>query len=555
MTTLRLLPPAPGAPLPELDTEQRVAVDAALAARVPEDPGHLVVVGAAGAGKTTVAAALAVEAVRRGVPVDRVLVIAATRAGAARLRDRVSLALDRPVGAPVVRTAASTAHAILTAQATALGEPAPVLVTGAEQDQILRELLEGHSRGLGAAPDWAGVVPPEATRLAGFRAELRDVLMRASEGALTPADLGHLGVRTGRPEWVAAARVMDEYDAILGWRSVTQDQGPRYDPAAVVAHAAHVLGAWEELAEGDPPGWDLVVVDDAQDLTAAGVDLVRATAAAGARLVLLGNADEAVQGYRGAVPGALAEATAPRDAGGFGAALVRLGAGHRQSGPLAGVTAAAVARIGTAGVGSARAAIPAVPAAGEVEILTAAHRHAQSRAIAAALRGARHGFDGPETAWGRMAVIARSAARLRELRADLSAADIPCETLGDGTALHSEPAVAPLLMLMRRAAESARGEQRPWDQDQVAELLGSRIVGIDPVALRRLRRALVREERQGGGTRTSAELLEDAIEEPARWVGVGTPEARLAQRASAALRAGADAAAGGTPATVAWAVW
>ncbi|WP_062463364.1 UrvD/REP family ATP-dependent DNA helicase [Demequina soli] len=553
MTALRLLAAAAPAPLPAPDDAQAAVVEAALAPAGVGNAGHLVVVGGAGTGKTVLAATLVLEAVRRGTDPSRLLVLSATRSAAARLRDRVSLALDRPVGAPVVRTAASAAHAILAAHATALGEPPPVLVTGAEQDQILRELLDGHRRGEGRVPDWGGAVPPEATVLAGFRAELRDLLMRASEAGLEPADLAALGARAGRPEWAAAASVMDEYDAILGWRSLTQDQGARFDPAVVVAQAAHVLTRWD--APGDAPAWDLVVVDDAQDLTQAGIHLLRALAGGGARLVLLGNADEAVQGYRGAVPAVLAAATGTEGPAGLGAALMRLGPGHRQAGALAAVTAAAVSRIGTVGAGSARVAVPAPDGPEGVEILVAAHRHAHSRAVAQALRRARHGLDGPETPWGEMVVIARSSARLREIRADLAAADIPCETLGDGTALHAEPAVAPLLTLMRRAAALARGEAEPWEEAEAVELLGSRIVGIDPVALRRLRRALVKEERRGGGARTSAELLVEAVEAPARWASLGTPEARLAERASRALHAGAAAAGGGTPATVAWAVW
>ncbi|MDN4482691.1 UrvD/REP family ATP-dependent DNA helicase [Demequina lignilytica] len=552
MTSLRLVPPAAPPRVPELDAHQRAAL-AAVA-----DGGHHVVVGEPGSGATTVAAATALEAVAAGTPVARVLVLAATRASAARLRDRVSLLLDRPVGAPVVRTAASASHAILTALAVAAGQPPPRLVTGAEQDQILRELLDGHARGEGAAPDWKGVVPPEATALAGFRHELRDVIMRASEAGRIPDELAELGCDVGRPEWEAAAEVMREYDQVLGSFASTPDQGDRFDPAVVVAQAAHVLRSWEELAEGEAPAWDLVVVDEAQELTAAGVDLLRACAARGARLVLLGNADASVQGYRGAMPRVLDDATAPAPRG-WGARLHRLGPSHRQAGALAAVTAAATARIRTVGEGSPRGRAETVDdARGTVRIVTAAHRHAQSRAIAGALRAARHGLDGnPPVAWGEMAVIARSTSRLRELRADLAALDIPCETLGEGTALHLEPAVAPLLTLMRRAASAARGDRPEWTEEQSVELLTSRIVGLDPVALRRLRRALVRVERESEGTRGSAELLVDAMAREDGWAAVRSVEARIAERATRALADATEAARrpGSSPGTVAWAAW
>ncbi|WP_062380412.1 UrvD/REP family ATP-dependent DNA helicase [Demequina pelophila] len=551
MTGLTLRPPRGADAVPTLDAHQHAAVEAALRPGSPGHAGHVVIVGPAGSGRTTVAAAVAVEAARRGTDVSRLLVLAATRDAAARLRDRVSLLLDRPVGAPVVRTAASAAHAVLAARAAAAGDPPPVLVTGAEQDQILRELLAGHARGIGARPDWAGVIPEDATRLPGFRAELRDLLMRASEAGLAPDDLAALGRDVGRPEWAAAAVVMAEYDEQLLWRALTPDQGARYDPAVVVAQAAAALRAGDAPA----PPWDLVIVDDAQDLTAAGRSLLEALAARGARLVLLGNADQSVQGYRGAMPTILADAVGP---GWLGATLVRLGPGHRQSGALASVTAATVGRIGVLGEGSARTAVEPVPAAGEVRILTAAHRHAHSRAVAAELRAARHGDGtGPQTPWGSMAVIARSTGRLRELRADLAAMDIPCETLGEGTALHREPAIAPLLTMMRRAAAVARGEAEPWEEDAAAELLGSRLIGLDPVALRRLRRALVRQERLEEGHRSSGELLTAALDDATLWAGLATPEARAAARATRAIAAGAAAAAlpDATPGAIGWAVW
>ncbi|WP_297081765.1 UrvD/REP family ATP-dependent DNA helicase [uncultured Demequina sp.] len=542
MTGIRLVAPGASAAEPSLDADQARAVSLAASGT-----RHVVVTGAPGTGKTTAVVAAAVAAVDAGVAPQRLLVIAPTRLAAAELRDRVGVALDRPTGAPVVRTAASAAHAVLAAQAASLGLPAPGLITGAEQDVILREMLAGHARGDGRPVSWEGVVPADATALPGFRAELRDLLMRAAEAGVTADELREIGERAGRPEWVAAAEVMGEYEDITILGSLHADRGERYDPATVAAQAASVLEGWEERAEGPAPAWDLVIVDDHQDSTRASTALLGAMAARGARLMLVGNADQAVQGYRGAVPGALADAAA----GALGPAdHVELVTAHRQESGLARVTAAVAERIGVKGVGSARGAHRTVArdVAAPVTVLTAPHSFAQSRAIAAQLRRSRHD-DG--VSWGDMVVIARSAGRLRQIRSDLLASDVPCEAVGDGAALHLEPAVAPLLDIVRVALAGA------WDEESALAVLGSRLIGLDAVALRRLRRALVREERAGGGVRSSTDLLVDAMADPARWGALEVPEARSAARASRAADAArariAEPAA--TPGAVLWAAW
>lgn len=534
------LPPAQSRAI-DLDPSQHEVVE-----RV-RDGASLVVIGPPGSGKSATAVASVVAAIEAGTAPERVVLLAPTRAAAARLRDRVALAVGRPSGVPLVRTAASVAYSILVTQSESLGQPRPSLISGAEQDVVLRELLEGHAAGRGALVDWAGIVPDAATLLPSFREELRSLLMRAAEAGLQPDDLAELGRSTGRREWVASAEVYREYQGVMDLSALAGDQGWRYDPASVVADAADVLARWDELAEGAAPAWDLVVVDDFQDATAAVSRMLDAMRAGGARLLLCANADEAVQGYRGAVPSAAADAPER-----WGAERLELSARHRQDPRLSAVVDAVAARIGAIPWASARRVAPDGAAGAPVVLIEAPHRHAQSRAIAAQLRRARHGFGGdPPVAWSEMAVIARSGAALRELRADLMAADIPCESLGDAVALHQHPSVAPLLTLLRVALGQS------WDEATVMDVLGSRLVGLDPVAQRRLRRALVRDEREAGGTRSSGELLLEAIESEDRWAGIATADARraaVASRAVAAVRQRATAD-GATPGAVLWAAW
>ncbi len=549
MTLLRLVAPATLAVEPALDADQLRALD------VVRAHDRAVVTGAPGTGKTTFVVHAAADAVARGIAPERLLVLAPSRAAGSELRDRVTRAIGTVTTAPLARSAAGFAYSVLHARARQRGEPRPSLITGAEQDVKLREILEGRASGRVAPLDWGPHIPIEATALPGFREELRNLLMRAAEAGIGPVRLAELGRAARRQEWVAAAQLYEEYLDILDLQSMPLDQGARYDPATIVTAATEALMEWEDEVGASRPTFDLVIVDDAQDATAATARLLDYVASTGTRIVLVGNADESVQGFRGAVPSLLGDAAASPRAG-----HIELTHDHRQSGPLTRVSAAIAATIGVRGVGSARAvarriAMDTSGSSGSedrpVIVITAPHRYGQSRAIAAELRRARHGLDGPPIAWSRMAVIARSTATLRAVRSDLLGADIPCESNGEGVALHLEPAVAPLLAIVRHAL----GES--WDEDQAVEVMCSRVVGLDPVSLRRLRRELVREERQGGGERSSGELLLDALDSPERWATVPGPEARVAHRLARAIHAASTRAQQpfATPGAVLWEVW
>ncbi len=542
MTVHLSSPPRPTPP-PTLDASQR----AALATAIGTD--NVVVLGPPGSGKTTVALAIVSALVDGGIDPSRVLLLCATRAAAARLRDEVAAAVGRATGAPMVRTPASAAFSVLRSRAALDGLPSPTLVTGAEQDVVLGELLAGHASGVVPGPDWGGVVPGDATALPGFRAELRDLIMRAAESGLEPDDLAALGRRTDRQEWIAAAHVMREYRDVMALRAGPADQGARHDPASVVADAA-----WEvsRAPHVDRPAWEVIVADDYHESTAATREFLTALDRSGARIVVLGNADQAVQTHRGANPFHLTMATLERAEGGFAAVRVDLDGAHRQDPSLERVSRAIADRIGHLPGASSRRR-PSVADEGEVplRLIAATHRHAQSRAIAAALRQARHGFAGPGMHWSDMAVLARSTAVLREIRADLIAADIPCESLGDGVALHAQPAVSPLLAI----AELAAGD--PWSESIAVDLLTSRLCGVDGLGVRRLRRALVVREREASGERLSSALLVEAMGKPDTWSGLSSPEAFAAARlARAVSRARAVATStSATPAAVLWAAW
>ena len=169
---------------------------------------------------------------------------------------------------------------------------------------MLGELLAGHAAGRRCSARLARARSgPTSLKLRPFRDELRDLLMRAAERGVRPADLAELGDAHGRPAWVSAARLYEEYLDVVELRTGTPDLGARLDPAVVVDEAAQALVTWEDEVPGAVrPRWRLVVVDDHQESTSATARFVRALADDDARVVLLADPDAAVQTFRGADP-------------------------------------------------------------------------------------------------------------------------------------------------------------------------------------------------------------------------------------------------------------
>ena len=520
--------------------------------------GALLVLGAPGTGKTTVAVEAVLAAVEHGVAPQDVLVLAATRRGAADLRDRLSARLRRTTTSPVVRTAASAAFAVLRSRAALLREPPPTLITGPEQDLVIGELLAGHAAGDGVPLGWPAPVTGEVLGLRGFRDELRDLLMRAAERGLDDADLARLGVEHERPEWAAAAGFYREYLAVTRLRQQTPDVGERFDAATVVDEAAEALRAWEDEVPGAPrPCWRLVVVDDHQESTAAMSRLLTVLADDGARLVLLADPDAAVQTFRGASPQRVAAAESRgTGAGRFGAERVVLSTAWRHTADLRDAVRRVTEALPTSGVAAHRSAGPdpapdgrPVGAAVRVALLPSA---AQEVALVAQhLRRAHLHHGAP---WDSMAVIARSGAQVATLRRALAAASVPVAVIGSDLALHQEPAVRPLLVALETVLG---GDPTEIGTDVAVTLLTSPLGGLDSIGLRRLRRALRAEELAGGGGRASDALLVEALADPVRTESLPATVRRGVARVARSLAAGRVEIErpGADVQTVLWSLW
>ncbi|MFH8348422.1 UvrD-helicase domain-containing protein [Streptomyces sp. NPDC018045] len=435
--------PGPADP-PALDARQRAVVD--------HDAGPLLVLAGPGTGKTTTLVEAVARRVRDGADPERLLVLTFSRKAAVELRDRIASRLGS-AAAPQATTFHSYCYALVRAHQDADLFADPLrLLSGPEQDLVVRELLEGQA-GLAAAGR-ARVRWPDELRAClttrGFADEVRAVLARSRELGLGPDALADFARRTGRPDWGAAAGFLAEYLDVL-------DAQGMLDYAELV-HRAVLLAERDEVATELAARYDTVFVDEYQDTDAAQVRLLRALAGGGRTLVAFGDPDQSIYAFRGADVNGILDFPAmfPRTDG-TPAPVEVLGTSRRSGADLLAATRRLTARMPLTRL-PARAVrahrdLTAVRDGGRVEVYTYPTPGAELDNIADILRRA-HLEDG--VPWRDMAVLVRAGGRsIPGVRRALTSAGVPLEIDGDELPLRQEPAVAPLLTALRVAASGA----------------------------------------------------------------------------------------------------
>ncbi|MDN3903936.1 ATP-dependent DNA helicase [Arthrobacter sp. YD2] len=578
-------PAAAAAGAPQLSADQQAVVD------LPAGSGPVLVLGAPGTGKSTVLVEAAVARIERdGLDPANLLMLAPTRLAAAGLRDALSARLQGTLSTAPARTWASYAFDLIRRAKTEGRLPyltrAPKLLSGAEQDVIIKELLAGHGQhGVPQLP-W-----PESLDLAlgtrGFRQEIRQLFDRVIEYGISAQELRELGQRYGRPDWVAAGDLYAEYRDVLDLRMPES-----FDPAGIITSALNILRSDPEFLAAEQDRQQLVLVDDLQEANPAIHSLFTLLAGTGDS-VATACPDTVVQGFRGARPDLVGK-LGNRFPGGIQTHV--LTTSHRLTGELAGAWIRTAARISVVGslpsyrtaVADARfpfrkaAASPAAAGAADLSSTADPARtpdlpdsgdEAPAPALVPAAEA--HVVDSPmheqryvaqrileaQLLHGRsledMAVIVRTGAQLAALQRYLSGQGIEVKVPVAEKAVRDEAAVRPLL-----DAFAVVLDPDLLTPELAVSLLTSRIGGASTLELRRLRQALRREELSGGGGRTSDVLLVESLLDPESSSGLALAglqwDARTAARRIAGmLTAGRKAAAepGATAETVLWALW
>ena len=478
----------------------------------------------------------------------------------------------RPVG-----TLQALAFRLLTRSRLAQGGHDPLLprlLNGAEEDALLRQVMTVHLEHVQAGDDcavcrlleryfrngagWSSVlVGDDQGRVVGvadrFIAQLRDMFARMTELGLDRDDrdqlLDALAVQPMDPDrrdrlglqWRLAFALEDEYR-----QSITESYPDefRLDPSMLMVEASRSL---DGLADDDLP--DLLVVDDWQDITLAGMGLLQGLNQAGCRLLLVGNPDQSVQSFRGSYPEFLAtrltalskpmpSASAPLLAQDFAcldAATVTLKprrmvvpeavAEHTESGrgsdpaapgSYADLVAARVS-LGIAGVEEndtplpdRPGKLPAWPGAGPVAPLTDGDGLIRDGSVQTRLFHTpdqedddlvwqiKHEFLANQRDWNDMAVIAHDNMTLRTLGRKLRVQGVPVRFSSVTRPLSQEPAIQGLFALVELAQSvldpGAAGSD-PDDPAQVAAWIRSRLRTLMAGPLFRVPATAARAER------------------------------------------------------------
>lgn len=512
------------------------------------------ILGGPGTGKTSLLISAARNFLLQGGSASEIMFFAPSKEAATAVRaalyQRMAGEGDYAASGTFVRSVHSWAFAFYRSVQTLRGQKQPRLITGAEHDMQIREILRGTKED--GNRYWpANVVP--ALSYAGFAQQLRDLLLRATERGLSAQQLQQLGVEHNRPMWEAAGRFQEEYQQV---QRLSRSESLNASELLHATLAAFEKPEGEKLVERQREKVKLLLVDDAHNLDPASARLIESFMVPGTRTLIAGDPDQCVFHFRGADEAFLDSCSQDPDH------RVVLSASYRLTPPAAqSVNAlrrhlgAQPSRVELRSAGTSDSAILSARADGSsagvdsVQVTITPTETAERLKIVDVVRRA---HIEQQVAWDDIAVIVRGTGSIARVRRTLMAYGVPVKVDPTSVVLAEQPLVRMLLL-------AAEASYRNLTVAEMHSVLEGSVGGADPVMVRRVHRAValaIRSAQVAGQTLRAhedgrpfqavdyvTELLNHPEDPANQWITshCGPREQEVIQRVSTVLEAGRQA--------------
>ena len=465
-------------------------------------PTRQIIYGGPGTGKTTTLVKAAALRMNRAKGSNSVLVLTYGRIAASDLRDRIAFQAGSTTFEPLARTFHSLAFSILNEKINP-DDPSYVLISGAEQDTFIRQMLETE---LTKKIDWhQDLLLALPTR--GFAKELRDLILRATERDLTPMDLVRKSDELNEPYWKGAAEFWRQYQEAMALQSGTVSQSAiRIDPSAVITEAIHRLKRQPELLNRYRKKFSSILVDEFQESDKTHRHLLELLM--GDDLLIFADPDSAVGRFRGADPDGL---TAFHESNSL---MVReLKTVFRNSASVFNLSKSVAEGLRIKSLTRVRDLAPfeetdVVTRDRGIELFHCNSTSDAAAEIAYAFRGAHLRESLP---WSEMAVIIRSpGAHVSAITRAFALNSIPVVVESDAAALAENPAIKPFIQVAQICLGEIALSLENWPI--IEELLLSEIGGADAITLRRIRTTIA-ANRDPSDIRSVSQIIIDSLGE------------------------------------------
>ena len=498
--------------IPKVELVHRGAVDRKFLANENQESvinhsgSPLVVYGGPGTGKTSTLVRKVHYLISKGIDPNSILVLTYGRETASTLRDEIVLGSGATAFEPLVRTFHSLAFSLINTKVN-LDDPTFVLISGAEQDALIRQLLETET----SKVMWPKELH-KALTTRGFAREVRDLILRAQEHNLKPSDLASKSKELNEPWWESAAKFWESYRDVLALASGTVSEANiRVDSSQIITKAIDYLKNNPELLNRLREKYKYILVDEFQESAPSHRNLLDLLLPS--ELTLFVDTDSTIGVFRGADPDGVKKYLKDKSYKAISLNLKFRGPDLNKSASK--LTSAADA----------------------------------ANYIAYQFRSAHLKSGIP---WSEMAVIVRSpGATVAALSRAFALNSIPFEIDANALALNENPAVKPLITVAKIVTGKLKLNKVNWPE--IEELLRSEYGGIDSISLRQIRLTLAKD-RTEVDPKSSFEIILDILDtgiSPIPW-----EQALPLKRIADLIKVGRKSARSkGNIADIFWAIW